>query len=87
MGNYEVILSKTAKKQLSKLPIKIAKRLIETIEKLSKEPRPHGYIKLTGVSLYRIRIGDYRVIYNIEDDILTIFVVEIGNRSEIYDDY
>jgi mRNA interferase RelE/StbE len=87
MRNYEVILSKTAKKQLNKLPVKIAKRLIDVIEKLADEPRPHGYIKLTGVSLYRIRIGDYRVIYNIEDDILTVYVVEIGNRSEIYDDY
>jgi mRNA interferase RelE/StbE len=87
MEKYEVILSRTAQKQLNKLPPKIAKRLIEIIEKLAKEPRPHGYIKLTGVSLYRIRIGDYRVIYNIEDEILTVFVVEVGKRGEIYDDY
>lgn len=87
MAKYEVILSKTAKKQLSKLPIKIAQRLIDIVEKLADEPRPHGYIKLTGVPLYRIRSGDYRIIYNIEDDILTVFVVEIGNRSEIYNDY
>jgi mRNA interferase RelE/StbE len=87
MEKYEVILSKTAQKQLTKLPPKIAKRLIDVIEKLGNEPRPHGYIKLTGISLYRIRIGDYRVIYNIEDEILTVFVVEVGTRGEIYNDY
>ena len=87
MEKYDIILSKTARKQLRKLPLKVAERLTQAIEKLADDPRPHGHIKLTGVSLYRIRIGDYRVIYNIEDDILTVYVVELGNRQEIYDDY
>jgi mRNA interferase RelE/StbE len=87
MEKYEVILSKTARKQLNKLPLNVAQRLINAIEKLADNPRPHGYIKLTGVSLYRIWIGDYRIIYNIEDEILTVYVVELGNRREIYDDY
>jgi mRNA interferase RelE/StbE len=87
MGKYDIILSKTAQKQLNKLPERIAKRIVEVIEKLADEPRPHGYTKLSGVTLYRIRIGDYRVIYNIEDEILTVYIVEVGNRREIYNDY
>jgi mRNA interferase RelE/StbE len=52
---------------------------------LSENPRPYGYKKLVGRDAYRIRIGDYRIIYEIEDKIITVTVIDVGHRKEIYD--
>ncbi|WP_420902516.1 type II toxin-antitoxin system RelE family toxin [Pseudoflavitalea rhizosphaerae] len=52
---------------------------------LANNPRPHGYKKLKGRDGYRIRVGDYRVLYNIFDNILTVDVVNLGHRKEIYE--
>ena len=85
MAEYTVVLTKTAQKQLDKLPAQVANTLLEAIEKLAAEPRPDGCKKLKGRTGYRIRKGDYRIIYDITDDILTIEVVAIGHRSKIYE--
>lgn len=60
-------------------------RILKSISELAADARPPGCKKLTGRQGYRIRIGDYRVIYNIEDRILTVFVIDIGHRKDIYD--
>ncbi|GAB3723520.1 type II toxin-antitoxin system RelE family toxin [Spirosoma lituiforme] len=85
MVKYNVVLTKTAQKQLDKMPDQVADMLLDTIEKLADEPRPDGCKKLKGRSGYRVRKGDYRLIYDIQDDILTIEVVAVGHRRQIYE--
>ena len=82
---YEVQIERTAQKQLQKIPAPHFNRIIKAIYGLGANPRPHGSKKLSGRDGYRIRIGDYRVIYLIEDAVLKVFVIEIGHRKEIYD--
>jgi mRNA interferase RelE/StbE len=82
---YQLIIDQYAQKQLGKIPPPHFNRIVKAIQGLSKNPRPVGYKKLTGRQGYRIRIGNYRVIYNIEDKILTVFVIDIGHRKDIYD--
>lgn len=86
MSVYEILLSKTAHKQLSALPLFIHNRIVEDISALAHTPRPNGCKKLKGYkTAYRIRTGDYRIIYEIEDKVLRILVVAIGHRKNIYD--
>jgi mRNA interferase RelE/StbE len=82
---YKVVLRKPAQKQLDKLSDNIAAPIIKTISALASNPRPNGYKKLKGRKGCRIRIGDYRIIYEIFDDILIIEVINLGHRKEIYD--
>ena len=84
MSVYIVILSKKAEKQLDKLPDQIAFPIIEAIQTLEKDPRPKGCIKLKNRNGYRIRVGNYRVIYEIFDKELIIDVIALGHRREIY---
>ena len=86
MAVYEVLLSKAARKQLASLPVFIHNKIIEDISHLSSVPRPVGCKKLKGYkNSYRIRVGDYRVIYEIEDKVLHILIVAIGYRKNIYE--
>ena len=85
MAKYNISISKTARKQLDKIPDKAAYPIFEAIHELANNPRPHGCKKLKGRSGYRIRKGDYRIIYDIFDNVLLIDVIAVGNRSEIYD--
>jgi mRNA interferase RelE/StbE len=84
MPVYQITISKTAQKQLNKLPDEIADRLIDSIKDLAVEPRPNGCKKLKGREAYRIRVGDYRIIYEIIDKILLIDIVALGHRRDIY---
>jgi mRNA interferase RelE/StbE len=82
---YNVVISKKAAKTLDKLPDEyyrlIAKRLLD----LEQNPRPRGCIKLTGiVDTYRIRVGVYRIIYTVVDDVLTVEVIKIDHRRHVY---
>lgn len=85
MPEYELVISRTAQKQLDKLPDNITTPLIEAIQNLAFEPRPHGCRKLKGREAYRIRKGDYRIIYDIYDHILTVEIVALGHRKDIYE--
>lgn len=85
MVKYSITLSKRAQKQLDKLSDYLASPVIRAIQNLANDPRPQGYKKLKGRDGYRIRIGDYRVIYEVYDSILLVDVIELGNRKEIYD--
>ena len=86
MSLYEVLLSKQARKQLEALPLFIFNKIIEDISHLSSLPRPVGCTKLKGYKkLYRIRAGNYRIIYEIEDKVLRILIIAIGHRKDIYE--
>ena len=82
---YQLVIDRYAQKQLSKIPPPHFNRIVRAINVLAADPRPPGYKKLTGRTGYRIRIGDYRVLYTIEDSILTVFIIDIGHRKNIYD--
>lgn len=84
MTVFKVLITKTAQKQLDKLPRQIADSLIEVILKLAQNPRPDGYIKLKGRDAYRVRKNNYRIVYEINDNVLTVTVIVIGHRKSIY---
>ena len=82
---YHIEIEEKALKKLSKLPLKEQARISEKIEALSKEPMPIDCKKLKGIkNSYRIRSGSYRIIYNINNNVLTILIVDLGHRKEIY---
>jgi mRNA interferase RelE/StbE len=82
---YQVEFTKQAAKQFKSLPDLVQQRISPQVDALSIEPRSSGSVKLTGSeNLYRIRVGDYRIIYSIEDDLLVILVVKIAHRREVY---
>ena len=84
MAEYTLVISKTAQKQLNKLINTVAEPIIETILSLASNPRPQGCKKLKGRSGYRIRKGNYRIIYEIYDDVLTVEVIALGDRKDVY---
>ncbi|MEH2227960.1 type II toxin-antitoxin system RelE family toxin [Nostoc sp.] len=85
--SYKVEILKGALKQLKKLSPELQERIQVKIDDLAIEPRPNGVKKLKGQeNAYRIRVGEYRVIYDIFDDILVVNVVELGHRSKVYKD-
>ena len=82
---YQIELSPRAWRDFKKLPAQIRKRIESHIDALAPDPRPHGVVKLSGEeNLWRIRIGAYRVIYEIHDDRLIVLVVKIAARKEVY---
>jgi mRNA interferase RelE/StbE len=82
--SYQVILPKSVQKELNRLPIDMAGRILEALSDLKEQPRPPGCKKLRGESAWRIRIGNYRVIYEIHDKVLQIIIVTVGHRREVY---
>lgn len=82
MPNYVTVLSNHSRKQLDKLSDYIAAPILDAIGRLEENPRPMGYKKLKGSTSYRIRVGDYRIIYDIFDTILVIEVITLGHRKE-----
>ncbi len=81
---YRIEIKLSARKSMLALSKDLQQRLHHAIVKLAEQPRPAGMIKLTGDDLYRVRIGDYRVIYEIHDNQLLILVVKVGQRSAVY---
>ena len=85
MACYTIELKPKAAKELRKLPIPIIRKIASKIDQLALNPYPKGCKKLTGSEhSYRVRIGDYRVIYTVFDDKLIIQVIKIGHRKDIY---
>ena len=84
MGNYNIAIKKSAAKELNAIPRYELKKILSAIQALSDNPRPSGCIKLSSREQYRIRIGNYRILYSIEDDILMVYIVKIGHRKDIY---
>jgi len=82
---YRIEIKRGARKALLALPTEMRGRLGRAIDALAANPRPDGSRKIVGSdALYRIRIGDYRVVYEIEDDRLIVLVVKVGHRRDIY---
>ena len=84
MPAYSVQLTKKAEKALDRLPDRIANPILDTIAALADNPRPKGCKKLKGRNGYRIRQGNYRVIYEVFDNVLLVDIIAIGHRKEIY---
>lgn len=82
--SYQVVIKPTAERALNKLPKEIQLRIAVAIELLSQNPYPPRSKKLIDRPGFRIRIGDYRIIYNVDNKILTIYVISIGHRRDIY---
>ncbi len=81
---YKVELRRRVRQSLDKLPEKDRRVVITALESLEQEPRPRGVEKIRGTELWRIRKGDYRAIYYIDDREQTITVVRIGHRRDVY---
>ena len=81
---YEVFLLPPAQKDLNGLEVRIFRQIIKKIRALTDEPRPHGCLKLTAEEGYRIRAGDYRVLYRIDDEAKRIFIYRIKHRKDAY---
>lgn len=85
MVKFKIQISSSAEKQLQKLPKEVQNRISKIILDLARNPYPYGCKKLAGEDdIWRIRIGDYRVLYSIDKAIITIVVLKIGHRKEIY---
>ena len=82
--SYELFIERRAQKQLAKIPEPDRGRIVAAVGGLAEEPRPSGVEKLTGREAWRIRVGDYRIIYEIHDQKLMVLVVALGHRREIY---
>ena len=84
MASYSVFIKPSAVKELEGTPRRDRQRLAQRIRTLSADPRPSGCEKLSGEEKYRIRQGDYRVVYAIDDEQHLVIVVKIGHRREVY---
>jgi mRNA interferase RelE/StbE len=84
MEKYKILIKTSAVKELEKVPEKSLKQIIKRIESLSDNPRPKGSQKLSAQERYRIRQGDYRIIYSILDEQAAVHVYKIGHRREVY---
>ena len=84
MANYELQIRPSAVKELEKLPRKNRPKIVQKIRALAGNPSPHGCEKLSAEEKYRIRQGDYRVVYSVDDDERVILVVKVGHRKEVY---
>ncbi|TAE88263.1 MAG: type II toxin-antitoxin system RelE/ParE family toxin [Verrucomicrobia bacterium] len=84
MASYKISIKRSAAKELEKIVLADRRRIIEKIRELASDPRPHGCKKLSGQEKYRLRQGDYRILYEIHDDELIIVLVKIGHRRDVY---
>ena len=83
-GAYRLLLKKSAERELRKIPKADLQRITERINELAAAPRPSGSEKLAGQDSYRIRQGDYRVVYTINNDERLVEIIKIGHRREVY---
>ncbi len=84
MARYSVVVKKSVREDLKGIPKKDVKRILAAILDLADEPCPPQAKKLSGQERYRLREGNYRILYTIEDDKLVICVVKVGNRRDVY---
>lgn len=83
MASYSLLIKTSAAKELEDLPPRDRKRAVSKIQRLATEPRPVGAEKLSGQEKYRIRQGDYRILYLIDDVETSVVIVRIGHRSDV----
>ena len=86
VARYSLRIKKSARKELESIGTKADRqRIINRIEALAEDPRPKGALKLSGLERYRIRQGRYRILYTIEDSVLVVQVIKIGDRKHVYE--
>ena len=81
---YTVILKRSAEKELDRLPVQLHERIARKLLELEDNPRPRGVQKLHGEDGFRIRVGDFRVLYVIDDRAQTVEIVAVGHRRDVY---
>jgi mRNA interferase RelE/StbE len=84
VARYRVLVKPSAAKDIEKVPVEQRRRIATRILSLAENPRPYGCEKLTGDDLFRIRQGDYRVVYSIEDEVHVVRVLRVGHRRDVY---
>lgn len=84
MASFRITIKRSAAKEFEKIALKDRKRIIAKIRSLADDPRPPGSKKLSGQEKYRIRQGDFRILYQIHDGELIIVVVKVGHRRDVY---
>jgi mRNA interferase RelE/StbE len=84
MASYRISIKRSAAKELEKIPLPDRKRIVEKIRELADDPRPSGCKKLSSQEKYRLRQGNYRILYQILDQELIITIVRIGHRRDVY---
>ena len=84
MASYSLRIKKSAEKELRSVPKADLARIVRRIQSLAQDPRPHGSEKLSGDDKYRIRQGNWRIIYGIDDTAHVVEIVRIGHRREVY---
>ena len=85
MAKYKIEINRSAAKEIKKLPQKDLKKIISKISSLANNPRPDGCVKLSADEKYRVRVGNYRVLYEIRELLLIVTVVKIAHRKDVYD--
>ena len=84
MAVYKILFKKSVWKDFESIPKKDLKKILKRIELLGEDPRPPGCQKLSGQERYRLRQGRYRIVYSIQDIELSVWVVKVGHRKDIY---
>ena len=84
MAEYKIYFKESVEEDFCTVPKKDLQKILFRIEALAKDPRPPGHEKLSGQEKYRVRQGRYRIIYSIQDEELTVWVVKIGQRKDVY---
>ncbi len=84
MASYSIVFKQSVAKDLRSIPKQDVLRILRRIEGLADEPRPVGVEKLSGDEKYRIRQGNYRILYAIDDDVITVTIVKVGHRRHVY---
>ena len=84
MAGYKIFFKKSVGKDFKAIPDKDVKKILQSIESLGEDPRQPASKKLSGQERYRFRVGRYRIIYSIQDEELTIWVVTVGHRKDAY---
>lgn len=84
MAAYKIYFRESVEKDFSLIPKKDIQKILRRIEALGKDPRPSGCEKLTGQERYRVRQGRYRIVYSIQDEVLTVWIVKVGHRKDVY---
>ena len=79
-----MVLTRQVQRALNRLPVRDGARILEAIEALAANPRPAGCVKLSGTDQWRIRSGDHRILYEIQDTDLIVTVVRAGHRRDVY---
>ena len=84
MAAYKIFFKASVWKDFEPIPKKDLKKILQSIDRTSEDPRPRGCDKLTGQERFRLRQGRYRIVYSIQDDELTVWVVKVGHRKNVY---